>query len=136
MDYKYIEQLLESYFDCRTTLQEEQILRSFFSQEDVPGHLAEYADLFKYEIEAKEEVLDDEFDLRMLNLIAQEEKPTARTIKMKTRHFVPFFKAAAVVAITLTIGIKSASRCTKYYSNIRVLFFVAINHFFICHTIF
>ena len=39
MDYKYIEQLLESYFDCRTTLQEEQILRSFFSQEDVPAHL-------------------------------------------------------------------------------------------------
>lgn len=104
MDYKYIEQLLESYFDCRTTLQEEQILRSFFSQEDVPGHLAEYADLFKYEIEAKEEVWDDEFDQRMLNLIAQEEKPTARTIKMKTRHFVPFFKAAAVVAIALTIG--------------------------------
>ena len=104
MDYKYIEQLLESYFDCRTTLQEEQILRSFFSQEDVPGHLAEYADLFKYEVEAKEEVLDEKFDQRMLNLIAQDEKQKTCAIRMRTRHFVPFFKAAAVVAIAITIG--------------------------------
>ena len=104
MDYKYIEQLLESYFDCRTTLQEEQILRSFFSQEDVPGHLAEYADLFKYEAEAKEEVLGEDFDQRMLNLAVLEEKPKTRAIKMRTRHLAPFFKAAAVVAIALTIG--------------------------------
>lgn len=104
MDYKYIEQLLESYFDCRTTLQEEQILRSFFSQEDVPGHLAEYADLFNYEVEAREEALDEHFDERVLAQIKQSDKPKARSIRMRTRHFAPFFKAAAVVAIALTIG--------------------------------
>ena len=91
MDYKYIEQLLESYFDCRTTLQEEQILRSFFSQEDVPGHLAEYADLFNYEVEAREEVLDEQFDERVLAQIKQSDKPKARSIRMRTRHFAPFF---------------------------------------------
>ena len=31
MDYKYIEQLLERYWQCETTLQEENILRAFFS---------------------------------------------------------------------------------------------------------
>ena len=35
MDYKYIEQLLENYWQGETTLQEERILRNFFSQEDV-----------------------------------------------------------------------------------------------------
>lgn len=111
MDYKYIEQLLECYFNCQTTLQEEQILRSFFAQEDVPVHLLQYADLFQYETAAKDDVLNEEFDQRMMAQIReneaktnqeQEEKP--HTIKRFTRHFAPFFKAAAVVAIALTIG--------------------------------
>ncbi|NLV53660.1 MAG: hypothetical protein GXY64_10435 [Bacteroidales bacterium] len=111
MDYKYIEQLLESYFDCRTTLQEEQILRSFFSQEDVPGHLAQYADLFTYEISAKEEQLGEDFDQRIMAKIEVMESeakknatPSTRIIKMRARHIGPFFKAAAVVAMALTIG--------------------------------
>lgn len=106
MDYKYIEQLLESYFACTTTLQEEQILRSFFSQEDVPGHLAQYADLFNYETEAKAETLGEDFDERMMACIeAKEEKVTkAHTVKLTTHHIAPFFKAAAVVAMALTIG--------------------------------
>ena len=108
MDYKYIEQLIDSYFACTTTLQEEQILRSFFSQEDVPGHLAQYADLFNYEAAAKEEALSEDFDERMMARIEaepQEEKAVqARVIKLTTHHFAPFFKAAAVVAMALTVG--------------------------------
>ena len=108
MDYKYIEQLLESYFACTTTLQEEQILRSFFSQEDVPGHLAQYADLFNYETGAKAETLGEDFDERMMAQIeATELKPMqakAHIVKLTTRHIAPFFKAAAVVAMALTIG--------------------------------
>ena len=104
MDYKYIEQLLESYFDCRTTLQEEQILRSFFSQEDVPAHLTQYAELFSYEATAKEEMLGEDFDKRILAQVANEEKPRTRIIKMTTHQLAPFFKAAAVVAMALTIG--------------------------------
>ncbi len=106
MDYKYIEQLLDNYFDCTTTLQEEQILRSFFSQEDVPGHLAQYADLFKYETEARDEALGEDFDQRMLALVEEKEDGATKghLIKMTSRHLAPFFKAAAVVAMALTIG--------------------------------
>ena len=32
MDYKYIEQLLERYWNCETSAEEEQILRIFFQQ--------------------------------------------------------------------------------------------------------
>lgn len=111
MDYKYIEQLIDSYFACTTTLQEEQILRSFFSQEDVPGHLAQYADLFSYETAAKEEVLGEDFDQRMMERIEaiepkaeKKQVSRARIVKLTTRQFAPFFKAAAVVAMALTIG--------------------------------
>ena len=37
MDYKYIEQLLERYWKCETSLEEEQILRTFFRQEEIPA---------------------------------------------------------------------------------------------------
>ena len=31
MDYKYINQLLDRYWKCETSLEEEEILRTFFS---------------------------------------------------------------------------------------------------------
>ena len=37
MDYKYIEQLMERYWNAETSLEEESILRSFFSQLLQPG---------------------------------------------------------------------------------------------------
>ena len=49
MDYKYIQQLLERYWMCETTLEEEEILRTFFSQKDIPAGLLRYKDLFAYE---------------------------------------------------------------------------------------
>ena len=118
MDYKYIEQLIESYFNCQTTLQEEQILRSFFSKEDVPGHLAQYADLFRYEKDAKDEVLGEDFDARMMACVAglesadstcgtkpfESKRNIAQRFYIKPQRFAPFFKAAAIVAIALTIG--------------------------------
>ena len=106
MDYKYIEQLLESYFECTTTVQEEQILKAFFSQEDVPGHLSQYADLFRYETEAKAEGLDESFDKHMMELVRKQEEGSrkARVIRFSPHRFAPFFKAAAIVAIALTIG--------------------------------
>ena len=104
MDYKYIEQLLERYWKCETSLQEEEILRMFFSQEDIPATLLPYRDLFVYEQSEKEiEVLGDDFDQRVLGQIQEDEPVRARVITMRHR-LMPLFKAAAVVAIFLTLG--------------------------------
>ena len=70
MDYKYIEQLLERYWKCESTLEEERILRNFFSQSDVPEHLEKYRALFEYEQKAaKEEVLGKDFDNKIINMV-------------------------------------------------------------------
>ena len=98
MDYKYIEQLLERYWECETTLQEEAILRAFFSQEEVPVELLKYKALFTYELQ-KEEVLGDDFDARIL----EKTQPSAKTVTLTSR-LMPLFKAAAIVAIVLTLG--------------------------------
>ena len=84
MDYKYIEQLLERYWACETTLQEEAILRAFFSQE-----------------QQKDEPLGENFDARILQQIG--EAPVAKTVSFRSR-LVPLFRAAAIVAIVLTLG--------------------------------
>ena len=104
MDYKYIEQLLERYWQCETTLQEEDILRAFFAQENVPVWLEEYKPLFAAEAEMQKiQPLDDDFDRTILSMIEKPVSVKARTISL-TQRLMPLFKAAAVVAIILTLG--------------------------------
>ena len=58
MDYKYINQLLDRYWKAETSLEEEEILRAFFSQDELPAELKPYQALFSYEMgEAKQEQL-------------------------------------------------------------------------------
>jgi hypothetical protein len=103
MDYKYIEQLLERYWEGETTLQEEAILRAFFSQDDVPANLMRYKALFDCGLQ--EETLSDDFDARILDSIGAEgaNEPKAKIVTLASR-LKPLFKAAAIVAILLTIG--------------------------------
>lgn len=100
MDYKYIEQLLERYWKGETTLQEETILKAFFSQPDIPENLRKYCDLFAYETE-KADTLGDDFDACILEMVG--EAPKAKTVTLTSR-LMPLFKAAAIVAIVLTLG--------------------------------
>ena len=91
MDYKYIEQLLERYWQCETTLQEEAILHSFFSQEDVPAELQQYTALFA--TQQPEEALGDDFDARILAMVGQEEtEPKAKVVTLTSR-LMPLFRA-------------------------------------------
>ena len=104
MDYKYIEQLLERYWLCETSLEEEQILRTFFSQENVPVSLLPYKDLFTYEqTDVETTQLGDDFDRKMLEMVGEGAPVKARTISL-TQRLKPLFKAAAIVAIILTLG--------------------------------
>ena len=49
MDYKDIEQLLERYWQCETSVEEEATLRDFFAKEEVPAHVLRYKNLFVYQ---------------------------------------------------------------------------------------
>ena len=104
MDYKYIEQLMERYWNAETTLEEESILRSFFRQENIPAEMEPLRALFADE--ASSQKLGDDFDARIMEMISKEE--SAKTVKAReislTHRLMPLFKAAAVVAIILTIG--------------------------------
>ena len=68
MDYVYIEQLIDRYFEAATTIEEERILRAFFSQRDVPQHLRRYAPIFLMEAGeiAEKPRLDEHFDRKIM----------------------------------------------------------------------
>jgi len=108
MDYKYIEQLMERYWEGETTLQEESILRNFFSQDGLPEELQQYQPLFDTRL-GGEQALGDDFDERIIRMIGDEQQPEvssssqARLISISSR-LKPLFKAAAIVAIILTLG--------------------------------
>ena len=109
MDYEYIEQLLERYWECETTNEEESILRTFFSQKDVPARLLKYRSLFEYQKQAVSEApLGDDFDQKVLAAIYEDIEDSPKVVKAKVVSFgsylKPLFKAAAVVAMVLTIG--------------------------------
>ena len=113
MDYKYIEQLLNKYFECETSLEEEQILHAFFAQADVPEQMEEYRALFNEPFVTKQqEQLSANFDKRILNIIEEEKKqreneqneeaqrsPIAKMLRMR-----PLYKAAASVAVVLALA--------------------------------
>jgi len=109
MDYKYIEQLLERYWACETSLQEEQILQSFFAQDDVPEHLNTYKAIFMAQQSEKDARLSDDFEEKVLSLIDDEEPVdenavTARRIKF-VRRIRPLYQAAGLLAMLLVIGL-------------------------------
>ena len=103
MDYKYIDQLLERYWNCETTIQEEQILRTFFQQEEIPAYLQPYRQIFIAEEEVSEAHLGQDFDDRVMALIEEETIVKARHISFSHR-ISPFCKAAGMIAVMLVIG--------------------------------
>jgi hypothetical protein len=48
MELANIEQLIERYENAETSLKEEQMLKEYFQQENVPTHLSEYKAYFNY----------------------------------------------------------------------------------------
>lgn len=106
MDYKYIEQLLERYWECQTTLEEEAILRNFFRQEDVPASLLPYRQFFNEQDEMAEEHLGRDFADKMLRLVGEETPVHVCKARRLTfmRRLRPFYRAAGLIAILLTIG--------------------------------
>ncbi len=107
LNYTYIEQLLSRYWDGATTLEEERILKSFFSQNDVPEALQPYAEYFGYLSEEHDVQLSSDFDDRFSDIISEEAN---REVRVKAvvvsfrKRLMPFLQSAAAIAVTLTIG--------------------------------
>ncbi len=63
MDSKRIEELLKKYWECETSLEEEQMLVDYFSSGNVPEQFKEASSLFQYfQHQKKKSLSDSSFD--------------------------------------------------------------------------
>jgi hypothetical protein len=70
MDSKKLNELLEKYWACESSLEEEQQLHEYFRTNTVPGYLKETAELFHYFDENKKKSVDDlAFDEEVLEKV-------------------------------------------------------------------
>lgn len=101
--YESIRFLLNKYWNCETSLEEEKQLKNFFSSNDIPEDLQKYAPLFKDYKENQLSIrLDNDFVKRLEAAIHQKEKEKQYiTISI----FAPVLKIAASILITITLGI-------------------------------
>ncbi len=108
MDYKYIEQLLERYWRCETTLQEEDILRAFFAQDTLPASLERYRALFDYQgHEARHTTLSEDFDSHLCQQLGIDDDTTAPVHAHRItwgERLRPLYHAAAAVAVIALLG--------------------------------
>ncbi len=102
MDYKYIEQLLERYFACETSVEEERILKAFFTQEEIPANLAPYKVLFDYQRKAAGVELKADFDEHICKKVNTPILPTTRRERIVYR-LRPLYRAVASVAIVVLL---------------------------------
>lgn len=103
MDSSKIEALLAKYWECETSLEEEQQLRDYFRQKEVPGHLASYKPLFHYyEKAGNTPILDAGFDKKVLGAInaKQQVASKGKVVSM----FSNLAKIAAVILVVVAAG--------------------------------
>jgi hypothetical protein len=69
MDSNKLDELLKKYFDCETSLEEEQELREFFNNESIPEKYQETASLFQYFEQQKQKSVDEKFEVTVVDSI-------------------------------------------------------------------
>jgi len=86
MDSKRIDELLSKYWNCETSLEEEQQLRAYFSGGDIPEQWKETAALFRYfEVSKTKSVNDVAFDGQAMNNVRAPKKGVWRLMQNSMR---------------------------------------------------
>lgn len=100
MDSNRIAILLERYWNCASTVEEEQELKTYFDQEEIAEEFKEVAGLFNYyNKQSTLKLADKGFDERILDKVSTTRAPKVR--KLET-NFQNYMRVAAVIVIVVT----------------------------------
>lgn len=111
MDSKHIEQLLEKYWNCETTLEEEQTLRDYFQGAQIPDTLKDTAELFRYFEGEKSKALNESFNDVVTKQIRQ--RQGGKVISMVS--WVNMARVAAGVFVVVAAGYLIRQEIRKQY---------------------
>ncbi len=103
MNSEKINSLLEKYWNCETSVQEEKELQTFFSGNSVPEELRQYVPLFSYIKDEQSISLSDGFSERLQNAFGVEGEGKERYITI--RIFRPLLRIAVSVLLVVGMGV-------------------------------
>jgi len=103
IDKDYIINLTQKYYECETTLEEENILNEYFNSGNVDIELSHLAPQFVYYKESVAETISESFDEMILNNIdKQVNTPKVRQLFTKKAWM---YSAAALVILSVGINL-------------------------------
>lgn len=79
MDSKQLEELLQKYWDCETSLEEEERLREYFRTHDVPENFKEATVLFSYFDRQRQKAVGPQFED---NMVKKLKSPVGKHVKL------------------------------------------------------
>jgi hypothetical protein len=100
MNTSQIETLLEKYYEGKTSLQEEKLLREYFCGRDIPVHLADHAPLFIYYAGAGTEKTNPALEKRIISTVEDLEITPSRP---RIRKLYPLMSIAATIILLAAI---------------------------------
>lgn len=108
MDSDHIEELLEKYWKCETSLEEEQELHDFFRRPDVPESLKETAGLFRFFDAEKAKSLHEKFEPAVTKQLRQ--RQGGKIFSMVSLKNVARIAAGILVVMAATYFIRQEVR--------------------------
>ena len=108
MDSKNLEQLLEKYWNCETTLEEEQQLRAFFQNGTIPDAMKDTATLFRFFEAEKNKTLQENFEKTVTKELRQ--RQGGKIISMVSFANIARIAAGVLVVVVATYFIRQEVR--------------------------
>jgi len=103
MDNSYIHILLEKYWNCETSADQENQLQDYFSGNNVSQDLQKYIPLFSYKNDEKSKCLSKDFDVNLQKAIKSADKKTKKYIIIKI--FAPALRIAVSAMLVAAMGL-------------------------------
>lgn len=101
MKSEKIDYLLEKYWDCETSVEEEKELQAFFLGGDVPAQFQQYIPLFSCIRDEQSVKLSDSFNERFKNNLEGKQRERYVTIRV----FKPLLRFAVSVLLIIGMGV-------------------------------
>jgi hypothetical protein len=108
MDSKTLEQLLEKYWTCETSLEEEKQLRDFFAGRNIPESMKQTAELFRFFEAEKTKSVNENFEPAVTKQLHQ--RRGGKIISMVSFSNIARIAAGILVVVAATFFIRQEVR--------------------------
>jgi len=117
MNSQRIKHLIKKYEKGETSVREEQELKAFFQQDEIPFNLRGYRDIFTYfEKSSKEELPDPDFEKKLIAAISETRSKRSFT-KIRSLYGISGIAASIVVLIGLYFVMRVNNTYQDTYSD-------------------